>query len=124
MSGRQDIERQPTGPTPLNHQDDFSRPALRHESLNSHFSDSLKSTFLSGHRHWGVHPEEERATWAQPRKRGGGRGGGGGGGRVEEQAEEQEANARRGGGSYPVFFCLTGTLRTRNWASENARHVC
>ena len=26
---------QPTGPNPLDHRDDFSRPALRHASLNS-----------------------------------------------------------------------------------------
>ena len=28
---------QPTGPNPLNHRDDFSRPALRHGSLHSLF---------------------------------------------------------------------------------------
>ena len=32
---------QPTGPNPLNHRDDFSRPALRHGSLNSLFQIAL-----------------------------------------------------------------------------------
>ena len=31
------LYRHPTGPNPLNHRDDFSRPALRHGSLNSFF---------------------------------------------------------------------------------------
>jgi hypothetical protein len=31
------MDRQPTGPNPLNDRDDFSRPALRHGSLNSLF---------------------------------------------------------------------------------------
>ena len=30
--------RQPTGPNPLNHRDEFSRPALRHGSLNAHLA--------------------------------------------------------------------------------------
>ena len=29
------FNQQPAGPNPLNHRDDFSGPALRHESLNS-----------------------------------------------------------------------------------------
>jgi len=37
---------QPTGPNPLNHRDGFSRPALRHGSLNPRFPGSLTSTFL------------------------------------------------------------------------------
>jgi len=37
---------QPNGPNPLNHLDDFSGPALRHGSLNSHFPGSLLSTFI------------------------------------------------------------------------------
>jgi len=32
---------QPTGPNPHNHRDDFSRPALRHGSLNSLFQVAL-----------------------------------------------------------------------------------
>ena len=36
----------PTGPNPLNHLDDFSRPALLHWSLNPHFPDGLISSFL------------------------------------------------------------------------------
>ena len=39
------IYSQPTGPDPLNHYDDLSRPALRHGSLNSLFPGSLISTF-------------------------------------------------------------------------------
>ena len=42
---------QPTDPNPLNHRDDFSRPALRHGSLNSHFPGSLLSTFLAPSLH-------------------------------------------------------------------------
>ena len=38
---------QPTGPNPLHQGDDFSRPALRHVSLNSHFPDSLTPTLLA-----------------------------------------------------------------------------
>ena len=32
---------QPTGPNPINHRDDFGRPALRHGSLNSPFQVAL-----------------------------------------------------------------------------------
>ena len=38
---------QPTGPKPLGHRDGFGRPALRHESLNFHFSGSRISAFLT-----------------------------------------------------------------------------
>ena len=40
------LDWQPTGPNPLDHRDDYSRPALRHGSLNSRFPSSLISTFL------------------------------------------------------------------------------
>ena len=36
-----------TGPDPLYHRDDLSRPALRHRNLNSHFPGSLIFTFLT-----------------------------------------------------------------------------
>ena len=37
LTRERDLYRQRTGPSPLNYRDDFSRPALRHGSLNSHF---------------------------------------------------------------------------------------
>ena len=37
---------QPTGPYPLNHRDDFSRPALRHGSLNFFYSKRTQVGFF------------------------------------------------------------------------------
>ena len=39
---------QPTGPNPLDHRDDQTRPDLRHGRVSSCFSDGLMSTFLAG----------------------------------------------------------------------------
>ena len=40
---------QPTGPNPLNHQDEFSRPALRHGGFNSLFQEDSVPEVCSVH---------------------------------------------------------------------------
>jgi len=44
-----DLYSQPTGPNPLNHRDDFSRPASRHGSLNSLFQVALYLPSYTGY---------------------------------------------------------------------------
>ena len=48
VPAKRDLYRQPTGPNSLDNRDDFSRPALRHGSLNSFLTGSLISAFLWG----------------------------------------------------------------------------